>query len=167
MKILITGTPGVGKTTLAREASERFGIKHIDVSEYIKRERMYTEYDERYKTYIFNEKKVQKALSGHLSGMSSFIVDTHCVDVVRGVSFDFIFILTLSTEALFRRLKARGYGDLKVRENIECEIFGVVREDVEDVFPGKYYTVGEEDGAITTEQALGLVEQHAAGGSPG
>jgi adenylate kinase len=155
MRLLITGTPGVGKTTLARELSGRLRIEHVDVSEYIRSRRLYSSYDEKYRTHVFDERKVRRALSKYLSAMGSFIVDTHCCDVVEGISFDLVFVLTESTETLFKRLKARGYDELKIKENIECEIFGVIKEDAEEIF-GDYYTVGPD--GITQEEAIAIIE---------
>lgn len=45
MKILISGTPGVGKSTLSRLLSSELNIEHVDLSEYIKQNNLYGSYN--------------------------------------------------------------------------------------------------------------------------
>merc|ERR1712150_339895 len=45
-----------------------------------------------------------------------------------------VFILRADTSSIYDRLEARGYEARKVRENVECEIFGVVAEEASEAF---------------------------------
>ena len=134
MKILIAGTPGTGKTTLSRLVSRELGYEHIDVSEFIESQRVYESYNSRLDTYEFDLKKVERALRRHLSRKKEFIVETHCADTVRRVAFDHVFVLRVPNDELYVRLRQRKYSEEKIRENIECEIFGEVFGDCVDVF---------------------------------
>ena len=40
-----------------------------------------------------------------------------------------MIVLTCTTESLYDRLKARDYNDLKLNENISCEIMGICKEE--------------------------------------
>lgn len=161
MKVLVAGTPGVGKTTLSSRMSKRLGIPHVDISRYIEENKLYTEFDEKYKTLMFDEAAVEASLQSHLAGMDSYIIDSHSCGVLRSFVFDLVFVLTLPIETLYKRLKDRGYDDIKIKENIECEIFGVVKEEVEDIFGRNFHTVGEESDDITAEKAMELAEKRA------
>lgn len=55
--ILITGTPGTGKTTLCELVSSG-DYNHINVSEEIKRNKWYSSYDEEMDSLIFSDSKV-------------------------------------------------------------------------------------------------------------
>lgn len=154
MRILVSGTPGVGKTTFSSQVSERFKIPHVEMSRYIKDNELYVEYDEKYSSFVYDDEVVKESLKTHLLGMNSYIIDTHSCGVVDDVDFDLIFILTSPVEVLYQRLKERGYDDLKIKENIECEIFGVVREEMEDLF-GSAHVIGDE--GLTLEEAMEMI----------
>ncbi|KAG5860259.1 putative kinase [Encephalitozoon hellem] len=157
MKILVTGTPGVGKTTFSSCISERFKIPHIEMSKYIEENNLYEEYSEVYKSLLFDDEVVRESLEKNVFGKEAYVIDTHSCTVVEKATFDLIFLLTAPVEVLYRRLKERGYDEGKIKENVECEIFGVVREELEDIFGEGYYTVGEEEGGITLEEAMKVI----------
>ena len=46
--ILLTGTPGVGKTTLGKEVASRSGLKYINVGDLAREGQLYDGYDEEY-----------------------------------------------------------------------------------------------------------------------
>lgn len=66
MKILIAGTPGVGKTTLLNKLSQKLNCKTFDISKFIIENKLYSDYDSEYDTYDFKIKNVRKALKVEL-----------------------------------------------------------------------------------------------------
>jgi len=56
--ILITGTPGVGKTATATLLAERFNFQHFDIGSIIERNKYHLEYDETLETFILDEDKL-------------------------------------------------------------------------------------------------------------
>lgn len=58
--IVITGTPGTGKTTHAQllAAESPVPLKHINVGELVKEKNLYEEYDEEWQSYTVDEDKV-------------------------------------------------------------------------------------------------------------
>lgn len=134
MKILITGTPGVGKSTLAKRIAETLGITHIDVTDYIKMNKLYESYDNELCTYIFDEKRIAKHLGRVVRKLDSVIIDTHSPGVASKINLDFIFLLKCDTKTLYERLADREYSDKKIQENIECECLNVVGGELEDIF---------------------------------
>lgn len=56
--ILITGTPGTGKSTLAPIIAENLGFEFIDIAKSIKENKFYSEFDEEYNSYILDEDKL-------------------------------------------------------------------------------------------------------------
>lgn len=136
MRILVTGTPGVGKTTLSRRIVEATGIKYICITDYVKRNNLYTTYCGELDTYVFDETVVHSHLLDSVYELRSFVIDTHSPSVASGIPFDIIFHVHCSTSELFDRLAARDYSVEKITENIDCEIFNVIGEDLEDYFEG-------------------------------
>ncbi|ADM12416.1 putative nucleotide kinase [Encephalitozoon intestinalis ATCC 50506] len=159
MKILVTGTPGVGKTTFSLDISKRFGIPHVEMSRYIEENNLYEEYSETYKSLLFDDEVVRKSLEGYLLGKESYIIDTHSCGMAANIAFDLVFLMKAPVEVLYKRLKERGYDEDKIKENIECEIFGVVEEEVEGLFGDNYHTIGEEEGGLTSEEAMCIISK--------
>ena len=56
--ILITGTPGTGKTTLSSELAQRTGLSHLNVGDLVKQEQLHEGWDEEYECYIIDEDRV-------------------------------------------------------------------------------------------------------------
>lgn len=158
MKILITGTPGVGKTTISRVIAEKCNIKHVEVSKYIKENELYEEYDKEFDTLVFNEETVQESLERYLKDVEGFIIDTHSPECVSFIDFDRIYILKVENDILFKRLKERGYNSNKIRENINCEIFGITEETVEDIYGEDFHLVGDLYGCISEKEMLKQIE---------
>lgn len=135
--ILITGTPGVGKTTFAKLLADEFGMVHIPVSKLIKDEHLYTEYDEERDCTIYDDdlldKRIGEIIAQNPNG--GVIFDFHCSDILAEDDVDFVIVLRTTTDLLYKRLSERGYGPEKCKENVECEIFGVVLDDAESSFP--------------------------------
>jgi len=67
--ILITGTPGTGKTTTSEMAAEATGLTHINVGDLVKAKALHEGLDKEYDTYILDEDKV-----GQLSWDSCIII---------------------------------------------------------------------------------------------
>lgn len=153
MKILIAGTPCTGKTTLAKSLSQKLKLEHIDLSDFIESQSIYSNYNKELDTYEFSAKKVRKALEQYLKDMTDFIIDTHCVSAVKYLSFDHVFVLRVPNDILYKRLFLRKYSEDKIRENIECEIFGVVEEDCRITFHNKVITIIESDNSTPPDYA--------------
>lgn len=145
LKILITGTPGVGKTTLSKKISSYLNIEHIDVSSYIKSNKLFESYDEKLDTLVFDDKLVRKHLKKYIKSLESFIIDTHTPSVASGINFDYIFHIVCDISEIGRRLDARGYSEQKINGNIECEIFNMIGEELNDVFISKIYKINGSD----------------------
>lgn len=61
--ILITGTPGTGKTTTSEMAAEATGLTHINVGDLVKAKTLHEGLDKEYDTYILDEDKVDMCWS--------------------------------------------------------------------------------------------------------
>lgn len=55
--ILITGTPGTGKTTISDLIASASGLKHFDVGQVVRRSDLHSGYDEEYDAYYIDEDK--------------------------------------------------------------------------------------------------------------
>lgn len=56
--MMVTGTPGTGKSTLSEQISESTGLDWIDVGKIAKDEKLFEEYDPTYGCHVLNEDRV-------------------------------------------------------------------------------------------------------------
>lgn len=162
MKILITGTPGVGKTTLSKKIAEELKMQHYDITAYIKEHKLYDGYDEALDTYVFDEDRVAVHLNKTVEHLKAFIIDTHSPVVASDIAFDVILRVKCSIGELTERLAARGYSAAKITENIDSELLDVIGEDLEEYFEQEPLHVSgspsmPEGTELTGEDAIALV----------
>ena len=107
-KIIITGTPGVGKTTIAKILSEKIGLEYISANEFLKKEKGI-------KKTIADLNKLKK-----LKYKKHAIIEGHlCCEVKLGET---IYVLRLNPKELEKRLKKRKYSKKKIEDNILSEL---------------------------------------------
>lgn len=136
--ILITGTPGTGKTSLsillADELSNITNKKYeaINIGELITKKKLYKEWDQKYNVPIFDEDMIIEELDYIKEG--GYVIDFHSACFLPEEWFKLIVILRCNNTELYDRLKARNYSDEKILENIECEIMNVLSDEVKESF---------------------------------
>ncbi|EFO65253.1 Hemoglobin and proliferation regulated protein [Giardia lamblia P15] len=133
MRILITGTPGVGKTTLAKRFLELHpDYRYVNVSDLVHSSGLIESYDEIFDSIIPDEERLLDTLEVLIQRNKNILVDHHSCERFPVRWFDIVVLLRLGTEALYDRLALRGYSSKKILENIEAEIMGVAEDAVAD-----------------------------------
>jgi adenylate kinase len=136
MKIALTGTPGTGKTTVAREIAERRGLTHIDVSELA--HEVGAVIAQEVDTQVVDEDIIQEKIRD----MDDIIVDSHFAQVFE---VDLVFVLRCEPKILFERLKSRNYSQEKIRENVMAEILDYcVLDALQYHAPEKVFEIHED-----------------------
>lgn len=127
MRIALTGTPGVGKTTLAAEAA-RHGWQVVDVKAWAQE---------------------SGAVVGHDVEQGADEVDTDLLRVPpddgspvlyeghlsHHLPLDAAWVVRLDPLVLRSRLLARGYPQWKVEENVEAEAMDLILQEALPAFP--------------------------------
>ncbi|KAK6624298.1 Adenylate kinase isoenzyme 6 [Polyplax serrata] len=131
--ILITGTPGVGKSTLAEKLAEITGLKWVNIGKVAQENNCYEEYDEEYECPVLDEDRVIDVLDEQISAGGN-IVDYHGSDFFPKRWFDIVFVLRTDTSNLHDRLSDRGYSQKKLHDNIQCEIFQMMLEEAKESY---------------------------------
>ena len=116
MKVLVTGTPGTGKTTNARKIAYALKLPYANVTTIINTNPQVVEKIEKNVRII--KPSLKKVLEKKLP--KSFVIDTHLIEYIPDV--DVIVILRCEPGELKKRLTKRNYSKNKIRENLEVEI---------------------------------------------
>lgn len=127
--IIISGTPGCGKTSVAKELSNLISGRIISLNELAISEDFSFEYDEDRKTLIVDFKiflpyVLKKIKKINKINPSFLIIESHFSDIIPNKLVDYIFILRCFPDELVNRLKEKNYNSKKITENIQAEILG-------------------------------------------
>jgi len=125
--IVVTGTPGVGKTRFSRALAKKLEAAHIDLGSLAARKKLTIGFDRLRRTYIVDIRRMAKALKEILANLSGDVVlDGHfAADVVPSELLDMAFVLRCYPEKLRKRLRLRKVPERKISENVRAEILDV------------------------------------------
>ena len=112
MRIVITGTPGTGKTKVAEELADILGVKLIPIKKVVEREIRKKEVD---------IKKLEKILKKMLKNERNYVIEGHLACEVK-IPCDYIFVLRTHPDELKGRLSKRKYPAAKREENLMSEM---------------------------------------------
>ena len=127
--ILISGTPGTGKTSVSEAIAKKVNAKVINLSLFAQKERLVSDYDKQRETWVIDEERLKNETlklikKSKKEGIEVLIIESHFVDIIPEKSIDYIIILRCEPDILSQRLRKRGYNEKKVSENTQSEILG-------------------------------------------
>lgn len=124
-RVLITGTPSVGKTTVAREVSRITGYDYVDVAKIIIENQLYEGEDKERGSIIVDIPKARDFFSSFLLNIEKAVLDTHIVDIFPKRLVGKIIVLRAHPLLILRRGFMRGWSLKKCIENAQAELLGV------------------------------------------
>jgi len=129
--ILVTGTPGVGKTAVSRLLTSKLNALPIDLGELVKRENLTSGIDKARNSLIVDIDKVSRRVQEIIEDCDcDVIIDGHyATDVVPSESVDLVFVLRRSPDELKKAMEDRGFRKEKIYENLAAEILDVCLVD--------------------------------------
>ena len=123
--IIITGTPGVGKSTFALFLSKKLYWRRLDLHSYYNQ--LSTGYNRKKQCYDLDPKRVEKlVIKTRDEDTTPLVVDSHIAHHLSPKNVDLCIVLTCSDlQKLKQRLLRRQYSKQKIRENLDAEIFQI------------------------------------------
>nr|OQO15746.1 hypothetical protein B0A51_15188 [Rachicladosporium sp. CCFEE 5018] len=133
--IIITGTPGVGKTTHCDELASKTGLHHLSINDVVKKHNIGESSNdpEDPNTKIVDEDRLLDCIENDLEEGGQ-IIDWHACDLFPPSLIDLVCVVRCDNKVLYDRLKARGYGEKKLQENMDCEIMEVLVQEARDAY---------------------------------
>lgn len=121
--IIVTGTPGSGKTEVARFLSETLDFVYINVNRAIRSRKLWSSYDKKRRCYVVDKRKLVRMMVNELGKHPDIVFDSHMSHYLPKKYVDVCIVTSCDIAVLKRRLQRRRYSAAKVRENLEAEIF--------------------------------------------
>jgi adenylate kinase len=130
MRIIMTGTPGTGKTKVAEALSGKTGIVLVDIKEFVNENRLFKKEGE---TKSVDIPRLRGRLLPRLSRLKDYIVEGHLACEFR-IPADSVFVLRTHPKKLRSRLAKRGYKKTKLDENLEAEMLDYCVQRVQKTY---------------------------------
>ena len=116
--IIITGTPGTGKTSHAEELATKTGLHHLSVNDVVKKHNIGEASDDPDdpNLQIVDEDRLLDCVENDLEEGGQ-IIDWHACDLFPPSMIDLVCVIRCDNQLLYDRLSARGYKGKKLEEN--------------------------------------------------
>ena len=134
--IIVTGTPGTGKTALSKKLAKKLAFRYLDVGSIIKKCNFSEDYDEKRKTHIVDAKKLNRELVREIMNCKKtekgVIIDSHLSHYLPKKYVDLCIVTKCNLRVLEKRLRKKKYFKAKIRENMDVEIFDICLNEAKD-----------------------------------
>ncbi len=119
MRILITGSPGVGKTSAASALGKKLGYSVLNEKQFALEQKI-GKWDPKENELVIPLQPFARAMGRLFSGKKNVIVEGHLLCELR-LKPDFVVLIGVHPEELEARLRSRNYSEEKVQDNVFCE----------------------------------------------
>ncbi len=129
MIILITGTPGTGKTMVSNEFVKMVNInrknkfKLIHLNAEILGRKLWSSADKKRKSKNADMRKIKKFISEQSKENKNLIIESHLAHYFGG---DLVFVLRTGINELRSRMEKRKWDEAKIEENLEAERLNLI-----------------------------------------
>ncbi len=120
--VVITGTPGTGKTTISKAIAKSIHADYLSLTRFVTSNELYSGIDRERSSKIVDIERTRESLRSLPSRGDLIIVDTHVADSIPRERTRKVIVLRCHPKVLESRLRKKGWGANKVRENVLAEM---------------------------------------------
>ncbi|MFH1332418.1 MAG: AAA family ATPase [archaeon] len=132
--IIVSGTPGTGKTRVAKKIAKEIRGRYVDVNKVVQKYRLAEGCDKKRKTKVVDIKKLNRVLTKMIREIKkTLVIDSHLSHYLPKEHVRMAVICKCEVKELRKRLKKRGYGKEKIEENVEAEIMDVCLNEAREL----------------------------------
>jgi len=134
--ILITGTPCVGKTTVARLLASKLDALYVNLTELVVHDNLVSGKDDERDSIIVDENRMRRKIRETIEGceQDDIVIDGHyAVSVVPKKFVTYVFVLRRDPVELQKFMEQHGFSGRKLWENLASEILDVCLVDALNV----------------------------------
>ncbi|MHA1993493.1 MAG: adenylate kinase family protein [Candidatus Hodarchaeales archaeon] len=161
LRIYITGTPGTGKTIIAKNLSYNLDLDFLEINDLIIEEGLYLGYDIDRDTLIVDDELLTQNLFKKLKANKKICISSGMV--LLGLPIDYIIILHTSISILRKRLESRDYSNEKIESNLEAEIMNILFYEFSEFYPQDImFEIQNDDRNIedTCNEIISIIGKH-------
>lgn len=146
MTIIVTGTPGTGKTVLAKKIAKAFNYKYLDVKSLLEKSKICEGFDAQKECLIIDPKKLAKLLIELIKKDNRLVIDSHLSHYLPKKYVKLCVVCKCDISELKKRLKERGYNEQKIRDNLDAEIFDMCLTEAQEQYKHNVLIVDTTEG---------------------
>jgi adenylate kinase len=180
MIILLTGTPGTGKTTISHLLAEKLGCQLVDINHLVEEKHLYTGLDPEKDYKIVDMDDLERELfrivgsenavdpnDSTNDSLNNFSKDlsinptkNSCIVIEGHLSHyfpqaDLVVVFRTEPTTLSERLRKRGWKETKIRENLEAEALDICTWEAHQIHQEKVHEV--ETTKITPKEVIDVI----------
>lgn len=162
MIILLTGTPGTGKSTISPLLADKLGFQLVDINQLVEKEHLYTGVDPEKNYKIVDMEALEEKLSqitsnqeGDQKGDPSkgYVIEGHLSPYFPRA--DLVIVFRTEPQVLEERLRERNWRESKIRENLEAEALDICTWEAYQIHGSRVHEV--ETTKITPEKTTDII----------
>ncbi len=155
--VLITGTPGTGKTTVSRIVAEKLETSLLAVNDLIDEKHIYNGIDAEkgYKVVDLDTLSNEIKVIVENSDKDHIIIEGHLAHEFSSDVVDMVIVLRARPDILRQRLNKRDWSDSKVYENLEAEALDICTFEAVEIHGKKVNELDTSD--IDVEEVADIV----------
>ena len=124
--IIVTGTPGVGKTIFSKQLAKENKYLYVNITDIVKKNKLYDSFDKVKDSLIVDEVKLVEFMIDFIKkSKKKLVIDGHMSHYIPSKYVQICYVLKCDISILNKRLSKRKYSKNKVKENIESEILDI------------------------------------------